>query len=82
MINSQESARLAAQTDPEEEQIQQFNIPYSDYYIKISEDKTEIKSSCKCWSCELVKDFSIEYYKNTTILRDNDRLVHIPKVVD
>jgi hypothetical protein len=52
-------------------------------YIKISHKNKEksIINYCKCWSCDSVKDFAIAYYSNSAILRDNDRSVHIPKVM-
>jgi len=57
------------------------NFSTKSNYFKISPENKEkcMINYCR-WSCELVKDFSIEYYNNSTILRDNDRLVHIPKV--
>ena len=57
----------------------QFDMSSNTNYLKLTRLKIE-KSSCRCWSGDLVKDFNIDYYKNTSILQDNDRLVHIPKV--
>ena len=61
-----------------------FDIPSTSKYFNISSGNKEkyTINYCKCWSCDSVKDFAIEYYSNSTILRDNDKSVHIPKVVD
>ena len=41
-----------------------------------------VESNCKCCICEIVEDFTMQYYNNASIIRDNDRAIHIPKVVD
>lgn len=51
-------------------------------YKKFSEPKTEKSSSCRCSTCDIIQDFNFEYYNNVSILRDNDKSVHIMKVVN
>jgi hypothetical protein len=49
-------------------------------YFKITSSKTR-KNNCICPTCNITQDFEIDYYCNTAILRDDDLLVHIPKVL-
>jgi hypothetical protein len=53
-------------------------------YKNITLPKTEKKSdkNCLCPACMITQDFATEYYNNASILRDNDALIHIPKVVE
>lgn len=37
---------------------------------------------CRCPTCDLTKDFAIEYYNNNFILLDNEESIHIPKVIE
>ena len=75
------AARTTSTTDPQDPQ---GNNPSQQYYIKISKNNAEksIINWCRCWSCDLVKDFNIQYYDNPSILLDNDRSIHIAKTVD
>ena len=69
--------------DPRPAGLRMVNLTSIDKYIKFSPPKPGkyITNNCRCWSCDTVKDFAAEYYGNSSILLDNDSLIHIPKVV-
>lgn len=55
------------------------NLSSTDEYINFFQLKAE-KSTCICPTCHATQAFATDYYQNDTILRDNDQLVHVPRV--
>lgn len=48
---------------------------------KYNNKKLRIKDSfCKCSACSITQEFINSYYHNTALIRDTDRLIHIPRV--
>ena len=59
---------------------EQFKFSNETQYLRIAQNFSK-KSRCRCWSCDTVEDFTIDYYSNPSILLDNDCSIHIPRVM-
>ena len=47
---------------------------------KYNNEKLRIKDNCKCSACIITYEFINSYYNNPALIRDTDRLLHIPRV--